>query len=249
MDYLLVAVALCVLILYMAAKSKKRRKKKKKDVDSGEMFVAASFSIMGYIASSDGMISKGEYVVINSIMNSLGLSDKLKEDAKRNLIFGARRDFDASSVLSDFINVCGSERDLLETFMKFQIKVAHADDGVSNEERETLALVAYYLGFSDDEFEGIEDQVISGIKFKRQQADDRRVYLDTLFNAYKVLDVEAVMSDEDIQRVYRRLMSKNHPDRLVSQGLSPDMMRLASDRCSEISSAYNFIMSHRAAMR
>lgn len=53
------------------------------------------------------------------------------------------------------------------------------------------------------------------------------------------------MSDAEIKKAYRRLMSQNHPDKLSSQGLPDEMIELAKERTQEIQSAYELIKKSR----
>jgi DnaJ like chaperone protein len=40
-------------------------------------------------------------------------------------------------------------------------------------------------------------------------------------------------------------MSENHPDKLMGQGVPEDMVKMANERSSEISKAYDLIREHR----
>ena len=68
---------------------------------------------------------------------------------------------------------------------------------------------------------------------------------DLLKAAYEVLEVNESMSDAEIKKAYRRLMSQNHPDKLSSQGLPEEMIELAKERTQEIQSAYEMIKKSR----
>lgn len=65
--------------------------------------------------------------------------------------------------------------------------------------------------------------------------------------AYAVLGVSPQASDEDIDRAYRRLMSKYHPDRLV--GVEDSARARAEARASAINAAYDRIMLERRKAR
>jgi DnaJ like chaperone protein len=68
--------------------------------------------------------------------------------------------------------------------------------------------------------------------------------LDT---AYAALGVTRDSTDAEIKRAYRKLMSENHPDKLIGQGVPEDMIKLATERSQEIQTAYNLIKDARAA--
>ena len=68
-----------------------------------------------------------------------------------------------------------------------------------------------------------------------------------LQGAYRALGVSESDSDAVVKRAYRRLISKHHPDKLVSKGLPEDMMRVATQRTAEIKASYDLIMASRAS--
>ncbi|MEQ9210373.1 MAG: DnaJ domain-containing protein, partial [Pseudomonadales bacterium] len=63
--------------------------------------------------------------------------------------------------------------------------------------------------------------------------------------AYKALGVSSDCSDAELKKAYRKLMSENHPDKLMGQGVPEDMVKMANERSSEISKAYDLIREHR----
>ena len=63
--------------------------------------------------------------------------------------------------------------------------------------------------------------------------------------AYKALGVTAKNTDAEIKKVYRKLVSENHPDKLIGQGMPDDMIKLATERTQEIQKAYELIQQSR----
>jgi DnaJ like chaperone protein len=57
--------------------------------------------------------------------------------------------------------------------------------------------------------------------------------------------VKAQASDADVTLAYRRLMSQNHPDKLVAQGLPESMVAAAHERTQRILEAYETVKNHR----
>ena len=68
---------------------------------------------------------------------------------------------------------------------------------------------------------------------------------DALAEAYEVLDVPKTASDAEVKRAYRRLMSQNHPDKLVARGLPESMLEVAKQKTQAIQAAYERVRESR----
>jgi DnaJ like chaperone protein len=66
-----------------------------------------------------------------------------------------------------------------------------------------------------------------------------------LADAYEVIGVPASAADAEVTRAFRRLMSQNHPDKLVAQGLPESMVAAAHERTQRILEAYEIIKTQR----
>ena len=67
-----------------------------------------------------------------------------------------------------------------------------------------------------------------------QQQGRRPVNSKAPFNPYQVLGVEQNDNKATIRKAYKRLMSQHHPDKLVSKGLPPEMMKVAEEKAKQI---------------
>jgi len=76
-------------------------------------------------------------------------------------------------------------------------------------------------------------------------ASPERPAADRLADAYQALAVRPDASDADVTLAYRRLMSQNHPDKLVANGLPQSMIEAAHERTRQILEAYEIIRKHR----
>ena len=63
--------------------------------------------------------------------------------------------------------------------------------------------------------------------------------------AYKLLDVSKTDTDAEVKKAYKRLMLKYHPDRLASQGLTPEMIKLYTEKAKDIQEAFDLIKQDR----
>lgn len=77
---------------------------------------------------------------------------------------------------------------------------------------------------------------------QKRDAPPRR---SELRDAYAVLGLQPKASDADVKRAYRRLMSQNHPDKLVAKGLPEEMIKIATEKTQNIRKAYEVIRKSR----
>lgn len=63
--------------------------------------------------------------------------------------------------------------------------------------------------------------------------------------AYKVLGIKKSASDDEVKKAHRRLMLKYHPDRLASQGLTEEMIRMYTEKAKDIQAAFDLIKKER----
>ena len=64
---------------------------------------------------------------------------------------------------------------------------------------------------------------------------------------YAIMGVERDASSDEIKRAYRKLMSENHPDKLIARGVPADMVKLATEKSQEIQAAYEMVRKARGA--
>ena len=63
--------------------------------------------------------------------------------------------------------------------------------------------------------------------------------------AYRTLEVDPAVNNEDLTRAYRRLMSRHHPDKLKANGLPDSMLEHAKQRTQAIREAYELLRQQR----
>ena len=67
----------------------------------------------------------------------------------------------------------------------------------------------------------------------------------SLDDAYAIIGVAKSVSDAELKKAYRRLMSQHHPDKLVAKGLPEQMIRDATEKTQQIKDAYEQIKRSR----
>jgi len=56
-----------------------------------------------------------------------------------------------------------------------------------------------------------------------------------------VLGIERGKPFEEVRKRYRKLVSDNHPDRLIARGLPQEFIKIATTRVAAINAAYEMI--------
>lgn len=84
----------------------------------------------------------------------------------------------------------------------------------------------------------------AGDKKHQQQNSADNAADQYLTAAFKVLDISVGASEAEIKKAYRKLISQFHPDKLIDQGLPPELLRAATDRFRGIRTAYEYIKKH-----
>jgi DnaJ like chaperone protein len=80
--------------------------------------------------------------------------------------------------------------------------------------------------------------------FKRSPAGDADAA--RVRGAYRALGMSPDASNEDIKKAYRRLMNKNHPDKISGSNPAPDIIAEAERRTREVRVAYEMLKARRS---
>ena len=62
---------------------------------------------------------------------------------------------------------------------------------------------------------------------------------------YQILKVHPSAKLEEIKKAYRKLAMEHHPDRVVSRGLPPELIKTANRKFSEIQNAYDLVCKEK----
>jgi len=82
-------------------------------------------------------------------------------------------------------------------------------------------------------------------RYQGASGSSSRPARDAVADAYQALGVTADIGDAALKKVYRKLMSENHPDKLIARGVPDDLVQVATARSQEITAAYELIKNHR----
>ncbi|ALM50943.1 co-chaperone DjlA [Halomonas huangheensis] len=208
--------------------------------EAQRQFLDSTFAVMGAICQADGQVSGHERQVLEQLLVRLRLSESAKASARESFERGRASDFNLDGELARVSHLARGQAALRQVFLQVQLSAIAADGVLHPAEHEMIMRVARGLGCSPAEIEQIEAMLRgasqgAGTQESRSSVDD----------AYKVLGVSAEVTDAELKRAYRKLMSENHPDKLASRGLPESMREVAEQRTVEIGNAYQRIREAR----
>lgn len=214
---------------------------------SQEVFFNATFLVMGHIAKADGYVSENEIQAAETVMARLGLTGAAKQNAIHLFRVGKQPSFNLHQTLDDLFQACHRNPILLQMFVEIQSQVAHAD-GLSPNKQRILQAISQRLGIGFFDFSAFEDFFRTGYQQSHQrsyQHTGATPSRNTLSEAYKLLGIAQTATDAEVKKAYRRLMSQNHPDKLIAKGLPEEMVKLATEKTQNIRAAYDAICKAR----
>lgn len=220
------------------------------------VFFRTACEVMGFVAKSDGRVSEQEIAAAREIFRQFQLDEAQTREAIGYFNSGKEAGFDLDQALARLTNACGGRHDLLRVFLEVQMRAALLGSGMQGRMRVLLGRIAQALGISGLEFAHLEALLrLQGYGAAyahagvgaRPGAGYRQPppRVEPLREAYEVLEVKPDASDAEVKRAYRRLMSQNHPDKLISRGLPESMLEMAKQKTQTIQAAYERIREAR----
>jgi DnaJ like chaperone protein len=210
---------------------------RKKLVAVQAQFLESTFAVMGALCKADGVVTRDEIAIAESMFERLHLSPEQRQTAKDAFNRGKAPGFDLDAEVRRFAQASHGHRPLLAMFLQIQCAAIAGDGIVHAAEHQMLVRVARLLGLSEADVAQLEALLRTGARGPSPQAN--------LDDAYTALGLTPSASDAEIKKTYRRLMSQNHPDKLAGKGLPESMREMAEERTREISTAYATIKEAR----
>ena len=231
-------------------------------------FFESTFSVMGYLAKTDGHVSEQEIKMAKLLMKEMKLSREQQNLAKRLFNEGKQSTFKLDPVLTQLQRVCRDNRELLKLFVDIQYRAAQVD-GLTTKKIQALDLIFSRLGFAPlhQQYRFYEDFSYTAYHHyqeqqKQQQQQQQQQQknndhsssysyqqhyyqpkssMNNLDHAYALIEVFPNSSKLEVKKAYRRLLSRNHPDKLMAQGLPEEMIKIANAKTQKIMKAYELI--------
>ncbi len=208
-------------------------------------FFTATFSVMGHIAKADGKVTRDEIRMAEAVMTQMGLTADVRDSAKKLFNEGKSADFPLDEVLDQFRKEVHRRSTLIQMFLEIQLQAAYADGVLHEAEERVLLHICQKLGVAPAQLRRLEEMLKAGFGQHSQRGAGRSSSAMTVTDAYKIMGVDKGISDADLKKAYRRLMSQHHPDKLVAKGLPEEMIKDATEKTQQIKEAYEKIKESR----
>ena len=207
-------------------------------------FVRALFSCMGHLAKTDGRVSEDEIRAARLIMHRLGLNPAHVRRAIPWFEDGKRPGFPLIQTVREARRVSARGAAKRTLFVRLLLEVVLAKPSLRKQERAMIWKICTELDIGRVELAQLEAMIRAQKGFKRSpegSADAAR-----LRNAYEALGVDPEASNDDIQKAYRRLMNRNHPDKIAGDNPHADVVAEAERRTREVRGAYEMLKARRS---
>lgn len=135
-----------------------------------------------------------------------------------------KQDFDVSEVSRQIArNMEYSSRLQL---LHYLFGLSRVDGQTHPTEVELIGLISSYMGIRTPDYDSI-----------------RAMFVKDVNNAYKILEISAEATDEEVKKAYRRMAVKYHPDKVAHLG--EDVKKGATEKFQQVQAAYEEIRKQR----
>lgn len=205
-----------------------------------EIFLKATFSVLGHISKADGRISEQEIRLAERLMKALELNKKKRSEARAFFNEGKSQQFSLTEALSVLKKISLANPNLITLFVDIQYQAAQLD-GLTETKLRLLKTILTFFSLAPLNYEDWYHQ--QNRRYSSNHQSSTRTYTnhDELSNAYKVLSIDKSANQQEVKRAYRRLMSQHHPDKLMAQGIRGEKIKQANHKTQLIRKAYELI--------
>lgn len=210
-------------------------------------FFDALFATLGHLSKADGTVTQHEIRMVESLMQRMQITGEDRQRAIHLFNQGKQADFDLEKTLHSFTQHSMVRQDLRHMFTEILVEAAFSSGTITQAEHEVLFRVARMLRIPGPVFSAMLNARGAGGGYSGTAGGQQRAgrQIGSLAQAYAQLGLDSKVTDAEVKKAYRKLVSQYHPDKLISRGLPEEMMELAKTRVREINTAYDQIKQAR----
>ena len=209
-----------------------------------EEYVRPLFQTMGHLAKSDGRVSEAEIRAARSIMHRIGLRPAKVRQAISWFEDGKRPEFPLLQTIRHTRRIAARKPELRLLFVRLLLEVALSKDRLNQKKRALIWTVCTEFEIGRVELAQLEAMMRAQKGFRHSPAGDADAA--RVKNAYQTLGMDQSSTNAEIKKAYRRLMSRNHPDKIAGSNPGPDVIAESERRTREVRSAYEMLKARRS---
>jgi len=196
---------------------------------SSEDILSKAAAVYRALANADGELSPKEQQRIEQFLNEDNTSLNLSVDAEtlRDIVNDTTGD---EEQFEEALKILPEHSELAAVLLRRCFRLAAADLTISDAELQWLAAFAQQTGIPEDDF-----GTMMMLFYRTQESES------TKHSAYDALKVARNATRGQINDAYRELARTYHPDRHID--LTPEIRELTAKKFSEITHAYEALMS------
>lgn len=186
-------------------------------------YAASLLVLVAAVMKADGRVMKSELDYVKKYFNT-----RFGEETSQEAIVMLRDILKQQIPVRDVTSQLNQRLDYsyrLE-MIHFLFGIAAADAGITEAEKTLLRQIAGYMNITASDLDSIQAMFIS--------ASDA---------AYKILEIDPDVSDEELKKAYRRMAMKYHPDKVAHLG--DDFKKVAQEKFRKVKDAYDSIKKQR----
>jgi len=209
-----------------------------------DYFTRALFQIMGCVAKSDGRVSEDEIRAARALMHRLSMGSAQIQQAIGWFENGKVRAFPLLATVRQLKRDSIRQKNLRGLLLRFLMEVSLSKATLHQSERSILWKICTELDIGRVELAQLEAMLRAQRSFRQSpagNADAARVS-----EAYRTLGVDRSSTNAEIKKAYRRLMSKNHPDKIAGSNPLPAQVAAAEKSTRNIRVAYEMLKARRS---
>ena len=215
---------------------------KRKDKFEGDLLnheAGLLVALMAKVAKADGKVCELEAELLKHTFNDISShfenSDEIRDKLKA-LYAKEKESFDNMIIICEKLySLTRNDYTKRIKIMEYLLNLAFIDKEFSNTEKMITEDISNALKIRIEDF----DNMIKTFKtFYAQQASSKAISLE---KAYEILESNISDDAATLKKNYRTLVKKYHPDIIIGQGASQNIIDDATKKLQEINEAYEMI--------
>lgn len=216
-----------------------------KDTRIRETFLKSTFLLFGYIAKTDGRVSEQAIFAAKQTMQRMQLKSQEKKQAQAYFTQGKQKGFDLKEILKQLGDAISQKPTLIRLFIETQYQFVR-ETGLTEKKIQVInALLKTFRLAPLYEQQHVRDD-FNWSNYSHRQSSSQQSYTtassnQSLILSYQTLGLTSSATQSEVKRAYRRLISVNHPDKLIAKKASEQLIKKANEKTQQIRRAYEHI--------